>query len=72
MKTITVLGYVAFWFFVIAIMGFILIPFDIQPSFGFKWSYEAVTSIAVISIAASNYLKLLIDEEIRIEKKNRK
>ena len=72
MKTITVLGYVAFWFFVIAIMGFFLIPFDFQPLFGSKLTYEQVIAFALISIAASNYLKLLIDEEIRIEKQNKK
>jgi hypothetical protein len=40
--------------------------------FGSKLTYEQVIAFALISIAASNYLKLLIDEEIRIEKKNRK
>jgi hypothetical protein len=68
----TVLHFVAWWFFVIATIGFFLIPFDFQPLFGSKLTYEQVIAFALISIAASNYLKLLIDEEIRIEKKNRK
>jgi len=72
MKTITVLQFVTWSFFVSAIIGFFLIPFDFQPLFGSKLTYEQVIAFALISIAASNYLKLLIDEEIRIEKQNKK
>ena len=51
-----------------SVVGAVFVEFDLSPVVGNKPTYASVTAYAVISIAASALLRLLIDEVERDKK----
>jgi hypothetical protein len=68
-KFLTVLIYLSYAGLLMSVVGAVFVEFDLSPVIGNKPTYSSVTAYAVISIAASALLRLLIDEVER-DKKN--
>lgn len=59
---IKILNYISNGGLVLSILGFVAVLVDFQPMYGEKFSYNYVFACALISIASTSILKLLIDE----------